>query len=169
MNVIPKPIFSLNTACVALFILWCVSLVVSAVAVRKTSEAKASRDTTLKLADSLARDLASMRTYNRSDLHIADSLSSNTGHKGFAQFLVSNFPRSQPTSCVEGVEILGTTGLKMMSASAKWSSVPFAELSQIIAEAESAKSPFRLCSITLTPSRKKDMVQAEASFITFVK
>ena len=169
MNAIPKPRCRLNSACAALFALWCASLIVAAVAAKKTAEAESSRQATLKRTDSLAPDLASMRTYNAAILHIADSLSSNEGHKGFSVFLAANFPRAQVTSCDESVEILGSSGLKLLSVSAKWSSVAFSELSQIIAKAESAEPPYRLCAITLTPSHKKDMVQAEASFITFVK
>jgi len=169
MNAIPKQKSRLTTACAALFALWCASLVVAAVAVMKTSEAQASSQATLKLSDSLAPDLASVRTYNSALLLIADSLGSNKDPKTFTQFLTAHFPRSQATSFDERAEMLGTSGLKMTSVTAKWISIPFSELSQIIAKAESAAPPFRLNAITLTPSRKKDMVQAEASFISFIK
>ena len=157
----------LSVLCLALFVTWCGSLALSVYLAHAASASAAVCQKNQELAGILAPDLAAVRSYHGAVNTLRDSAKPQTTTLPFRDFVDKHFPQSQADSYEERTQILPSSKLNLATVTAKWGQIETTVLSRLIAAAETNDTPFRLASLTITPSPRAGFVQAEASFTAY--
>ena len=167
MNNATRKLSRLSVLCIALFVAWCASLAISAYLARSASASAVVCQKSQELAGILAPDLAAVRAYHGAVNTLRNSTKPRTTTLPFREFVDKHFPQAHADSYEERTQILPTSGLNLTTVIAKWGQIETTVLSRVIAAAETNDTPFRLASLTITPSPRTGFVQAEASFTAF--
>ncbi|NLB68815.1 MAG: hypothetical protein GX804_03890 [Lentisphaerae bacterium] len=148
---------------------WALSILLSVWFAAKTNAANRITERNNELLQRLAPAVISKKKYDEAQAKIVRHVMAAEEDASTISILEEKFPGAQPDSIKESTEIRETTGLRMRTSFMKWKSVEIETLSNIISELESGSNPYRLYAISITPSRRDNIVEAEAEFISFTK
>ena len=149
--------------------LWCLSLGIAVFAARKATASVKACQTNIEMAQSLNPEMQLLHAY---DQFIADVVAQTSDLKAapsFRMLIAQKHPPSMPDSLEEEFSLLKASGLRMTTATAKWNAIQEERLLTIIEMEDAATTPYRLASITLSPSGHGDSLKAEATFHAFTK
>ena len=165
-NPIVKPFSRLLALLIAM---WCVSLAIAMFTARKAVRSTTACQTNIEMAQSLNPEIQLLRTYDHYIAEVVEKTSSADAVPSFRMLIAQKHPPSMPDSLEEVPSQLTSSGLRMTTAVAKWNAIQEERLLTIIEMVDSAPTPYRLASITLSPSGQGDSLKAEAPFHAFTK
>jgi hypothetical protein len=170
MNANASPQRRARLACIAAAAAWVVALAVFVVAFQRSARHEAARDRHLALLKQLEPDLKTLNAYRETLARLAAQSATETVEPDFASFLATTFPAARPASLETRTDRLPATGLRLRTATAKWSDIPMPSFAALVAAAETATPPFRLSAVTLAPAGvgERQNFKAEASFISIL-
>lgn len=152
-----------------LIALWCVTLVIAMLAARKAARATTACQTNMEMAQSLNPEIQLLRSYDQYVSDIVEKTSDGEAAPSFRLLIAKKHAPSMPDSLEEASSRLRFSGLRMTTVIAKWNAIQEERLLTIIEMADSAPTPYRLASITLSPSTHGTTLKAEATFHAFTK
>lgn len=152
-----------------LIALWCASLAIAMFTARKAVRSTTACQKNIGMAQSLSPEIRLLRAYDHYIAAIAEKTSTASAVPSLQQLITQKHPPSMPDSLEEDSSQLKSSGLRMTTAVAKWNAIQEERLLTIIEMVDSAPTPYRLASITLSPSGQGDSLKAEATFHAFTK
>ncbi len=165
-NLLKKPYSRLLILLVAL---WCIALTIAMFTARKAAHAMTTCRTNIEMAQSLNPEIQLLRTYDEFVSDLTEKTSAIESAPSFRQLIAKKHAPSMPDSLEEKSSLLKSSGLHLITVSAKWNAIQEERLLTIIEMADSAPTPYRLASITLSPSNHGNTIKAEATFTAFTK
>ncbi len=165
-NLLEKPYSRLLILLVAL---WCVALPIAMLTARKAARATTACKTNIEMAQSLNPETQLLRGYDQFITDVVEKTSTGEAVSSFRLLIAKKHAPSMPDSLEEESSQLKSSGLHMITVSAKWNAIQEERLLTIIEMADSAPTPYRLASITLSPSNQGNTIKAEATFHAFTK